>query len=481
MKRAFATNLLLLLGINLLVKPIYIFGIDRTVQNTVGPEEYGLFFALVNFTYLFQILNDFGLQNFNNRELSRDAALFSSHFPSLLAVKVTLSGMFLFILLFAGYLAGYLTLKPEWLVGIGVNQALLSLLLFLRSNISGLGKYRADSLLSSADKLAMIALVGFLLISQNQGFTILHFIVAQAISYILAVGMALGILKPHLMKVRFRIHRPLVVWALHRSMPYALVMFLMYLYTYIDGVMIERLHPNGALEAGIYASGYRLLDAASIVGYLFAGLLLPMFSSQISKGESIRPLLEMGAKNLWSLAVGTSVVAFFFSDEIAELLYKSADATWGMVLGRLMLSFLPWSLTYIYGTLLTAAGMPGAMNRLFAVCILLNVGANFIVIPQHGAAGAALTTLGTQSLAAIGQYVLAIRRFKELRSPEFPVRAGVLLLLVFLSTWILHTFEALPWIAGMVLALGASALLAVLLKMISPKEWFELMKSRQVE
>jgi len=58
MKRAFASNLVLLLGINFLIKPLYIFGIDREVQNAVGPEQYGLFFALLNLTYLFQIVND---------------------------------------------------------------------------------------------------------------------------------------------------------------------------------------------------------------------------------------------------------------------------------------------------------------------------------------------------------------------------------------------------------------------------------------
>ena len=481
MKRVFATNLLLLLGINILVKPFYIFGIDREVQNTVGPEVYGLFFALVNFTYLFQILNDFGLQNFNNRELSRHPDLFSKNFPSLLLVKCALSICFLAVLLGAGAVTGYLTLQPLWLIGIGINQALLSVLLFIRSNLTGLGKYRADSLLSSADKLLMILIVGSLLLLRNQEFTILYFIVSQTISLLVVIAVATGILWPHLQGVRLIVRKSLSLWAIRSSLPYALVMFLMYLYTYIDGVMIERLHPRGALEAGIYASGYRLLDAVSIVGYLFAGLLLPMFSRQIKAGDSIRPLLEMGAKNLWSLAVCTSVATFFYGGEISEWLYSSADETWGVVLGRLMLSFLPWSMTYIYGTLLTAAGMLGAMNRLFVLCIILNAGANLMVIPKYGAAGVALTTLATQSLAALGQFALANRRFKELRTSALPLQALALLLLVFLSTWILHTFTNLPWTIGMIASVTAAGALSVVLKMISPKEWFELVKSKQVE
>ena len=41
MNREFILNILLLVFINLLIKPFFIFGIDLTVQNRVG-EDYGL-------------------------------------------------------------------------------------------------------------------------------------------------------------------------------------------------------------------------------------------------------------------------------------------------------------------------------------------------------------------------------------------------------------------------------------------------------
>ena len=50
--------------LNLLVKPIAIFGIDAEVQDRVGTEDYGLYFALLNFSFLFNILLDFGINNF---------------------------------------------------------------------------------------------------------------------------------------------------------------------------------------------------------------------------------------------------------------------------------------------------------------------------------------------------------------------------------------------------------------------------------
>jgi hypothetical protein len=64
MNREFLINTLFLVVINVIIKPFYIFGIDRAVQNRVGEVNYGIYFALFSFTFLFQIINDFGIQNF---------------------------------------------------------------------------------------------------------------------------------------------------------------------------------------------------------------------------------------------------------------------------------------------------------------------------------------------------------------------------------------------------------------------------------
>ena len=72
MARRFIANLSVLIILNLLIKPIYVFGIEVSVQNAVGAETYGLYFALLNTAYLLQIINDFGLQIYNNRLVALD-------------------------------------------------------------------------------------------------------------------------------------------------------------------------------------------------------------------------------------------------------------------------------------------------------------------------------------------------------------------------------------------------------------------------
>ena len=49
MKRKFIWNLLLVVVLNILIKPFYILGIDAEVINRVGASVYGNYFALINF------------------------------------------------------------------------------------------------------------------------------------------------------------------------------------------------------------------------------------------------------------------------------------------------------------------------------------------------------------------------------------------------------------------------------------------------
>jgi O-antigen/teichoic acid export membrane protein len=107
MKKEFLFNLVLLVGINLLIKPFYAFGIDLQVQNRVGLEAYGLYFALFNFSFLFQIVTDLGIQQYNSRLISQNQALAGKYLPHFLSLKACLSILFFVISILAAALLGY--------------------------------------------------------------------------------------------------------------------------------------------------------------------------------------------------------------------------------------------------------------------------------------------------------------------------------------------------------------------------------------
>jgi O-antigen/teichoic acid export membrane protein len=95
-----------------------------------------------------------------------------------------------------------------------------------------------------------------------------------------------------------------------------------------------------------------------------------------------------------------------------ELLYNKHITESAKVYRILSFCFIPISMTYIFGTVLTANGSLKYLNLVAGLGMLMNIGLNFILIPLFKENGAATTSLITQSVTAILQAWLALKIFK---------------------------------------------------------------------
>ena len=480
MKREFFLNILFLVSINLLIKPFYIFGIDRTVQNVVGIDAYGLYFILFNFTFLLQIINDFGIQIFNSRKIAQNPELIAKYFPGIMLLKLFLGGLFFATVFIAAHFNYNQPSYYPFLWWIGLIHVLNSLILYLRSNIAGLGWYRTDSIISSLNKLLMIIICGVLLWTANfrDDFRIEWFIYAQVATLLITALIAGWIIRKKVSWQRWKIDRSFILQIIKDSYPYALVIFLMTVYTRVDVVMIELLLSDGIPQAGVYASAYRLLDASNMIGFLFAGLLLPMFAKMLKTGESFRELLRFSFQLIMAGSITVSIGVYFFQEEIMFLLYDEATSDWGPVLGYLMLSFIPVCAIYIYSTLLTANENLMQMNRLFVLGIVMNIVLNYFLIQSHKAAGAALTTALTQSFIALGLIVLAMKNFNLIWDNALIAKIvgftiGVIIL--FYSSTHLNDVD---WTVKFLGSIILSILLAFLFRLIHLRSFMELLETK---
>ncbi len=479
MNREFFINILFLVGINLLIKPLYIFGVDLTVQNTVGPERYGLFFALFNFTYLFQIINDFGIQNYNNRLIAQHRSLVHRFLPRILSLKLVLALLYFAAILLGARLAGYGQQYDRLLLMIGGIHLIFGVLFYMRTNLSGLGFYRRDSIISALDKLLMILLCGVLLGTPRlrAQFRIEWFIGAQTLSYLLSIGWALVFLGPRVRSLRLRFEPRFWRLILRESYPFALVIFLMTLYTRIDGVMIERLLANGEYEAGVYAAGYRLLDALNMIGFLFAGLLLPMFARLLKEGQPVAPLAGFSFRLIWAGSITAAASAYFFQQPVMQLLYTGADAYWGEVMGILLLTFVAVSGTYIWGTLLTANGNLRLLNRLLLLGVVGNVVLNLALIPTYRALGAAVATVLTQFALLLAQLILAQRAFGLDWRWGAVARVGGFAGLTVMAAYGCSKYLPFDWFVNFCLSICLGLLIALAFRMIHPRQLSTFLRS----
>lgn len=414
MKRKFITNLLLLLFLNVLIKPFWIFGIDLTVQNLVGDESYGLYFSLLNFSMILNIILDLGITNYNNKNIAQHRQLLRKHISKIVGLKFVLAIVYALICIVTALIIGYKQLQLHLLAFLILNQFLISFTLYLRSNISGLHLFRTDSFLSVLDRTLMIAICSVLLFTNvtHHKFCIEWFVYAQTTAYLVACLITLGVVLSHTGKLKFYFDRKFFIVFLKKSYPYALLILLMSFYNRIDSVMIERLLPNGKEQAGIYAHAFRLYDAVSMFGALFAGLLLPIFARMIKQREDIGSMLQFSFLLLFVPAVIISFSSGFYDQEIMLLLKYSHTELSASIFQILMVSFLGVATTYIFGTLLTANGSIRQLNLMAVAGMGINIGMNLLLIPHWQALGSAWASLATQLFTALAQTYLAVTILK---------------------------------------------------------------------
>ena len=247
MKRKFITNLGFLLFLNLLVKPFWIFGIDRTVQNVVAPGEYGFYFTVLNFTFLFNILLDIGITNFNNRNIAQNNHLLNKHFSGITMLRFLLAIVYIIVIYAVALLIGYDSRHMYFLAFLGFNQFLVSFILYLRSNISVLMLFRIDSMMSVLDRLVMIVICSVLLWGNitTEPFRIIWFVYAQTAAYLITTAIALSIVIKKAAFKRLEWNPKFFLLILKQSFPFALLVLLMSFYNRIDSVMLERMLPQG--------------------------------------------------------------------------------------------------------------------------------------------------------------------------------------------------------------------------------------------
>ncbi len=491
MQKKFLKNLGLLIFLNLLVKPFWILGIDRQVQNAVGPEEYGLYFFLFNFSFLFYIFLDLGITNFNNRNIAQNNQLLNKHLSGISMLKLLLGVGYAIIIIVVGILWGYKGRELYILSWLGFNQFLLAFILYLRSNLSGLLLFKTDSFISVLDRVLMIVIVGFLLwFNLFEGvFTIEWFVYSQTAAYLITFIVAIIAVLNKSGKLKFNWNMPFFLLIVKKSAPFALLVLLMSFYNRIDPVLIDKLLTGdmGKEQVGIYAQGYRLLDAGQNFAFLFAVLLLPIFAKMISVNQSVENLIKLSASMIISGSLIIAIAAQFYSNDIMQLMYGimpdesqqhyliriNQSAT---VLKLLMFSFVGISSNYIFGTLLTANHNLKQLNIIALGGLVVNISLNLILIPHYHSVGSAYASLATQGITAILQLVLVYKVFKFKADYKTIINMSIMVAFLYIIGFLLKEYTTMQWQLSLILLLLLGLAISIILKLLDIKEFIFILK-----
>jgi O-antigen/teichoic acid export membrane protein len=395
-----------------------------------------------------------------------------------MVLKLILSFLYFLVAFVAAGITGYSSLQIKMLAALALNQVLLSYILYLRSNLTALHLFKIDSVISVLDRLLAIVFCGcflYLPYFSEQDFNIHYFIFSQTAAMFITAIIALIALRGRqayqLNRWRWRFVRAILL----KSAPFALLGLLMTIYYRIDAVMLERM--SGAAMTGIYGQSYRMLDAINQFGYLFGVPLMPLFAAMIRRRESVHDLLSFSAVLMFLFSGCAAILCAFFGSEIMHLLYHHVSPYSIQVFSLLMISFVPISSVYIFGTLLTAHGSMRILNLIAVGGIIVNVILNLILIPPYGALGTTIATLFTQTVVAALHIYVANVTFDIRWEWSLLLRLAAFVILGIAASWLLSGL-GIFWIARLALN-GVVLLLFILVLRLLPFGVLKMLKSPQ--
>lgn len=386
MLREFYKSVSLLLLLNLLLKPIWVFLIDRKVQLLLGNEVFGNYFTLFNTTLIASVLLDNGTQVYYT--LHKQII----NIGQLIYIKLVWSFIFSIItLLLSVLITGTISLLAILIIIFHLCSAFV---LLLRSHFSATQQFTLDSYFSITDKLVSTIVLSICIYFFPSHLSTTIFIGVQAIAALLLLLMLCIILanKAVLSFSSITFHKQLF----YSLMPYTVLVLLMAILLRVDVLLLKILHPKGNTEVGKYALGYRLFDALNSFGFLIASFLFPFLVKNIANNKLIKQT-TMQLRNILLLSTTLGVFIFvLFRHYFTYILYNSIATDVVYNIFFCLTAFIGASLVHIYGSLITAANHIKAFSSITAICILINIVLNAFFIPTYGSLACATILCFTQ-------------------------------------------------------------------------------------
>lgn len=479
MQRKFILNLILIIAVNLLIKPLYIFGVEINVQNTIGSIDYGMYYALFNLSYILSFILDPGITNFNNRHIAQNQHLLDKSFSNIIITKILLSIIFIASILLYGIVSSLNYIEWQIISLLIFGQIFNSFTLYNRSNIAGLHLFKTDTLVSITDKLLMILFCApyFIFDSLDGSMNVNTFVLFQTVSFGITAILSFFIVKQRTTQFQLRFNVNKIIIILKESYPYALLTLLMLVYSKVDTVLLKELNLNGNKEVGSYAAAYRIIDAMNMIAVLFAGLLYPLFSKSIKDKVDVSKLINTSFSILVLPAIIVTITLYIYANNIMNLLYHENTTYSSSLFRSLLISFIFICNSYIFGTFLTAKGEIRTLNKIALSATIINIGLNVIFIPELGASASCLIALLTFGIVTILQTLMSLRHLKiNVSLKKVIAFLFWLAIVIFLNTQLkIHLNN---WLFALAFGATLSIIFLFIVRLVSVKQVLMIIKSK---
>lgn len=375
---------LLRMGIGLLVM--------AWVARYLGPDQFGIYNYAVAFVALFSAVSTLGLNQIVVRDIVRDPACTDETLGTAFILKLIGGAAALLVSVAAITLLRPTDNLTRWLVGIIavglIVQSFDAIDYWFQSQIRS--KYTVYAR-SAAFFSANLAKIGLILMKAP---LIAFACVSLAEIAVGAAGMVLVYVTQGRALKNWRWNTARARHLLNDSWPLIVSGMVIMIYMRIDQVMLGELATNR--DVGNFSAAVQLVEAWYFIPMMISASLFPVIveSRKLEKTVYEARIQRLYDLMIW-IAIGLALLVSISSRWIVTILFGSEYSGTAPVL-----SLQAWMATAVFFGVarqqwLTSEGYLKDAMHIEIAAVLLNVGANMLLIPAYGAVGAALASLTT--------------------------------------------------------------------------------------
>ena len=380
----------------------------RITTHQLGPTDYGLFALIVTYVNLFSLIADLGISAMTTRELARVDTDRHSVLSVTLSSRVALSVFVIPIILVSAAIL-YPT-KPSLF---HLSLAIMSIdVLFqaiqLTASTAFAVRVRGDliAMLSVTNRALYLAGVVFAAILHTSYFGyICAYVGADAIVALVALVAARR-------SISMRWTGDLRRWwrSIADAFPLGIIQLIGNIYTWIDSILLSIL--RSPIDVGYYSLAFNIVNVlGSIPSFLMQALIPSLVNSNLREvtriaNRAIYVLFCVAAP----LAAGGILLRFDIVNVLAGPRFIQAATPLAIVVATLPISFIQTAIGY------TSVSIDRYRPLLIVGCttLLINVGLNLVLIPDHGASGAASALFISEAGSLVATYIV-FRRLSAVR------------------------------------------------------------------
>lgn len=393
----------------------YVFAFFTTIFTAryLGVENFGILSLSIAFTGIFVIFADLGLSTLTVREVSRDKSLGNKYLVNFSLLKIILAFL-TFLLIFLSVNILHYSQQIQYVIYIMSISVIINSFAGLLSSI--FQAYEKMEYVSIGVILNSTLLFAGIMVSIYYQLDILAFATFYAVSNFALFIFYIIICIKRFITPFWEVDFSFLKQKLKLALPFGITSIFVTIYYWIDSIMLSVMVGNEAV--GLYNAAYKLILVLLFIPSVLNIAIFPAMSQfYVSSKESLKIAYEKYFKYMAILGIPLGVGTTLLANKIILLIYGTEYTN-----AVIALQILVWSAVIIFmsgafARLLEASDKQVVITKITAICAIVNIILNLILIPHYGYIGASVVTVLTEFLA----FLLGLKIVSALNYSYIPV------------------------------------------------------------